>query len=181
MNKPTLPAWPQTGARTLLDHKRLSVAEHDYLLPDGRTVRWLVFPKQGDHVVVIARNAAGEVLVAFQYCPLPARTVDELPGGAIDAGETPEQAAIRELAEETGWRAAHAVKLGSYLVNNRRSRGRGHVVLCTGLSAGPAAPETGEIIASQWMTPAAINAAIRSGEIENVTFLAAWAMLCAGG
>ena len=35
-----------------------------------------------------------------------------VPGGAIEAGETPEQAAVREIAEETGYRIAQsALKL----------------------------------------------------------------------
>jgi 8-oxo-dGTP pyrophosphatase MutT (NUDIX family) len=34
----------------------------------------------------------------------------EIPGGAIDVDETPEQAAVREAYEETGWRVAGPVR-----------------------------------------------------------------------
>lgn len=34
----------------------------------------------------------------------------ELPAGLIDEGETPEQAAIRELQEETGFKAAKVLE-----------------------------------------------------------------------
>ena len=37
-----------------------------------------------------------------------------LPGGAIDEGETPEKAAIRELEEETGIKVSHLKKLGQF-------------------------------------------------------------------
>jgi 8-oxo-dGTP diphosphatase len=57
--------------------------------------------------VVIARNAGGVVLVFNLY-----RKVWELPGGLIDAGETPRDAAQRELFEEAGCRARDLDWLG---------------------------------------------------------------------
>jgi 8-oxo-dGTP diphosphatase len=47
--------------------------------------------------VVLARGPEGVLLVFNRY-----RRVWELPGGLIDAGETPREAAARELAEEAG-------------------------------------------------------------------------------
>ena len=50
-----------------------------------------------DFVVVVARSRRGVVLVYNRY-----RHVWELPGGLIDTGESPGDAALRELAEEAG-------------------------------------------------------------------------------
>ncbi|GAB2576849.1 NUDIX hydrolase [Kribbella endophytica] len=42
--------------------------------------------------------------VLLRYADLPARGGWDLPGGHISPGETPHEAAVRELREETGWR-----------------------------------------------------------------------------
>jgi 8-oxo-dGTP diphosphatase len=57
--------------------------------------------------VVLARSAQGIVVVFNRY-----RKVWELPGGLIDAGETPSEAAARELAEESGCTARNLQWLG---------------------------------------------------------------------
>ena len=53
--------------------------------------------------LLLTRRAAGLRRHAGQWA---------LPGGAIDAGESPEQAALRELAEEVGLRLGPAAVLG---------------------------------------------------------------------
>ena len=50
-------------------------------------------------VVIAVRDSAGR-LMAFERCDTPGAW--QLPQGGIDSDETPEQAAWRELAEETG-------------------------------------------------------------------------------
>ncbi|KAJ3123953.1 hypothetical protein HK098_001542 [Nowakowskiella sp. JEL0407] len=55
-------------------------------------------------VFSIIKNQDGtkETALISQFRPPTGKVVLELPAGLVDAGETPEQAAIRELHEETG-------------------------------------------------------------------------------
>jgi len=63
--------------------------------------------------VMIARAPEGVVLVLSCY-----RKVWELPGGLIDPGESPRQAAERELTEEAGCQARSSTWLGLVEVND---------------------------------------------------------------
>ena len=53
-------------------------------------------------LVLRQRDAQDEVLLVSQTRPAVGQATWELPAGLIDAGETPEGAARRELAEEVG-------------------------------------------------------------------------------
>jgi ADP-ribose pyrophosphatase len=53
---------------------------------------------------VLATTAEGEIVMVKQFRPAINDYTLELPGGSIEPSETPEQAAIRELYEETGYR-----------------------------------------------------------------------------
>lgn len=55
-----------------------------------------------DYVSVIAIDENGRIPLVRQYRPALDIYTIELPGGLLDAGETPEFCAIRELFEETG-------------------------------------------------------------------------------
>jgi 8-oxo-dGTP pyrophosphatase MutT (NUDIX family) len=71
-----------------------------------------------EHEVVRGPDAAGMVvadpdrgiLMIWRHRFLPDTWGWEVPGGAIDAGETAEQAARREFLEETGWSAEGPVR-----------------------------------------------------------------------
>lgn len=55
-------------------------------------------------------NDEGEILLMHRNAPK--RTQWELPGGKIEAGEEPEQAALREITEELGVTVSIVKKLG---------------------------------------------------------------------
>ena len=66
----------------------------------------------GEWVNIVPITPRGEVVLVKQYRHgLKGFTV-ETPGGMVDRGETPMEAAGRELLEETGYRAAEIVPLG---------------------------------------------------------------------
>ena len=67
--------------------------------------------------IIMAHTDHGVVLVLNRV-----RQVWELPGGFIDSGESPRQAAIRELAEEAGCVARDARWLGMVEVNDGQTR-----------------------------------------------------------
>lgn len=67
-------------------------------LEDGR---WEIV-RHDDAVAVLARDPQGRVLGVWQRRPAIGARTWELPAGLIDPGETPVQAAARELAEEVG-------------------------------------------------------------------------------
>ena len=54
---------------------------------------------------------AGQLLLTYQAAP---HYEFQLPGGGIDAGESPLQALHREVFEETGWSIAKPHRLGAF-------------------------------------------------------------------
>ena len=65
-----------------------------------------------DVAVVVAVNAQGHLLLVRQYRPPVDMVTLEIPSGHIEPGETPEEAARKELREETGWHAPTLELLG---------------------------------------------------------------------
>jgi ADP-ribose pyrophosphatase len=59
-----------------------------------------------DYVSVVATTVGGSLLVVRQFRPAVEAVTCELPAGHVEAGQTPEEAARVELAEETGYAAA---------------------------------------------------------------------------
>ena len=66
---------------------------------------------------VIALTSDNQVIIAKQFRCGPEKIMFEMPGGAVDPGESPEVAARRELLEETGYEAGTMEYLGTAYVN----------------------------------------------------------------
>jgi A/G-specific adenine glycosylase len=71
----------------------------------------------------------------------------EFPGGRLEAGESPEQAARREIREETGWEVGELTALATVTHHYTRYRVTLHGFLAT---LSPAAPEPVLTAASQY-------------------------------
>jgi ADP-ribose pyrophosphatase len=69
------------------------------------------------------------VVMVRQYRHGAQRVTLELPGGIVDPGEDPAEAAARELVEETGYRAARVLSLGSLNPNPALFDNRIHTYL----------------------------------------------------
>ena len=81
----------------------IEVVTKTYRMPDGVAVDWDIIAAR-DAVAVVAVTESGQFVLARQFRPGPACVLDELPGGELSVGESPLQAAGRELTEETGYR-----------------------------------------------------------------------------
>jgi ADP-ribose pyrophosphatase len=81
-------------------------------LPNGRRVELDLLPHPGASAVVPFLDD-NRVLLIQQYRHATGGDIMEIPAGKLDPGESPEQCALRELEEETGYRAGRIEKLGA--------------------------------------------------------------------
>ena len=117
--------------------------------------------------VILAADETKRILLVRQY-RLPANAhLWELPAGRLDPGEKPLQAARRELAEETGYKARTWKKLVSFWVSPGYVQEKMTIFLATDLTAGDATPMDDERIEARWFTRREIAGMIESGKIED--------------
>lgn len=81
----------------------LSVRRLDVEQPDGERIDYHAVRLK--HVAAaVVTDGAGRVLLMWRHRFLTDRWAWELPMGLIEPGESPAEAAAREVEEETGWR-----------------------------------------------------------------------------
>lgn len=88
----------------------------DIRMPDGVEIDWYFMDTPASVMVVAATEDGGLVMVRQYRHNLKRHTI-ELAAGGVSDGEDPEEAALRELVEETGYAPAEGVglqHLGSY-------------------------------------------------------------------
>jgi ADP-ribose pyrophosphatase len=137
--------WRTLSSRPVYANKWISVREDLVALPDGRTTVYGVV-SCGQCVGVLPFVDPETVLLVRQYRYVAGRPTWEMPTGGVHAGETLEQAAQRELAEETGHRARHLVRVSTYHTSKSVVDETAHLFLAEGLHRADTVPDETEFI-----------------------------------
>lgn len=91
-----------------------TITRKQYFFPDGSLHEFDLIGHDGEKgAIVLGLTSDNKVVVAEQFRPGPNKSMNELPGGMIEPGEDPEQAARREFREETGYEAGRMEPLGT--------------------------------------------------------------------
>ena len=91
----------------------------------------------------------------------------EVPAGGMDPGETPEEAVIRELREETGFTADTLAHLCNFWLAPGWCTEYMYAYMATGLSESPLSHDEDEDISLVWVPLSNIPNMIHSGEIQD--------------
>ncbi len=156
-----------TSSREVYKCKLFSVTEDEASDPKtGFEIRRSVVRHAGS-AVMRAVDEKRRILLVRQY-RLPAdKYLWELPAGRLDPGEKPLQAAKRELAEETGYKARTWTRLSSFWVSPGYVGERMTIFQATDLTAGEPTPMDDERIETRWFTRKEVKEMIASGRIED--------------
>ncbi len=114
-------------------------------LPDGNTAPREYIRHPGG-VGVVALTDQNEVLLVRQYRYPYGEILTEIPAGKRDPGEDPLTTGMRELEEETGYRAATYTPLGTLYPTPGCCDEMVYLYLATGLTAADAHPDEDEFL-----------------------------------
>jgi ADP-ribose pyrophosphatase len=127
----------------LLTAQRFQVVRLRRNLPDGSTDTRDVVRHPGA-VVILPLLDDGRVCLVENFRVAVDDRLLELPAGTLEPGEDPADTARRELAEETGYRAAKIEHLHSFWMSPGILSERMHLYLAKGLQPGPMDLDAGE-------------------------------------
>lgn len=150
------------------------VVEHTVEIDAQRPAEAFHSLAQADYVSVLARRASGHIPIVSQFRPAIGDVTWELPGGLLDAGESPEACCRRELREETGAIAARVISLGSFFPDT------GRLENLAWLFAAEISDVDSEFVGEPgvevaWVTPAELRAQILSGRFRHLLHIGALA------
>jgi ADP-ribose pyrophosphatase len=140
-------------------------------MPDGRrTTREII--EHRPVIVVVAVDDNDNVLLVRQYRTPVKKELLEVPAGGIDGDETPEEAVLREMQEETGFLPRKVVRLGGFYSAPGFCTEYLHLFLATDLVPGRLHAEDTDEISVVRVPVDEISAMLASGTFEDAKSIA---------
>jgi ADP-ribose pyrophosphatase len=143
-----------------------TLSQEEHVLPDGRRSAYEIIRHPGG-AAVLPVLPDGNVVLLRQFRPTIGASLWEIPAGRLDAGETPEICARRELEEEAGYMAGRLEKIAEMLPAVGYSDELIHLFLARDLTSVPSAPEGDEYIEAVPLPLREALAMVRRGEIRD--------------
>ncbi len=157
----------QTGSREIFKGRILRVCEDTVELPNGKqSTRELI--RHVGAAAVIPVTAEGNAIMERQYRYPFNEILTEVPAGKLDSREEdPLEAAKRELAEETGYRAEEWIDLGVYYPTCAYSDEKIYMYLARGLQRGEQKLDEGEFLHVEEVPLTELVEQVMKGEIPD--------------
>ena len=152
------------SSKLLLETPIFKVTQDHAVEPGGFEIQRAIVRHAGSSVIMPIDDRK-RILLVRQY-RLPAKDyMWELAAGRIDAGETPLQAAKRELREETGLKARKWTKAASFFASPGYVEEKMTIFAAEELTEGDQNLMDDERIETAWFTPRQLDEMIASGKI----------------
>jgi ADP-ribose pyrophosphatase len=174
MDDKKLKKWMLVDKKTVWKSKWMAIEDRTYDLPNGKRLDGYYHLNRPDYVLVLAFDKKNRLMLEKQYRRGVDDFVYEVPAGAIDAGETPIEAAKRELKEETGYEAEGDWAQEIYTQAGFSSMKAYVVVLKITNTDGKHSQEHDENIEFEMMTLEQVQEMIADGKVKDMGFLAAY-------
>lgn len=150
----------------------------DYLTtPEGKQVVYDYI----DHVPgagILPIDKDGNIILVSQYRNSIDDITYEVPAGCMDAEESPECCAIRELEEETGYIANEVIYLTKTVLAIGTSNEQTYIYMGKNLTKGTTQMEDEEFINVHVLTPEEVMSMIKAGKIvDSKTLIAIYAYM----
>jgi 8-oxo-dGTP pyrophosphatase MutT (NUDIX family) len=170
-------AWKTIGSTKLIEDRWLTLRADKCLLPNGAAIEPYYVVEERAWIHVMAVDALGRILTVRQYRYAADVVCTELPGGVVDAGEAPLEAAVRELREETGFSASRWELVGEVFANPARQTNKIHIFLAEDLHAeGEQCLDESEEIMWQFESESEIRARIKTQDFSQSLHIASFYM-----
>ena len=164
--------WKTLSSTPIYRNRWLALREDLVELPDGRTTIYGVVTC-GECVGILPFLDPETVLLIRQYRYVAGRTTWEMPTGGIRAGESLEEAAQRELAEEIGYRAGRLTSISTYHTSKSVLDETAHLFLGEGMERLALPPDETEFIEVRTFPFAEVLRMVLAGEIlDSMTIIA---------
>ncbi|HJV45990.1 MAG TPA: NUDIX hydrolase [Bacillota bacterium] len=129
--------WKRVNSQIVFHERYIRVRKDDLESPLGEQTDYVYLEDEIPGTVsIVAHLEDGRFLLVYQYrYPVQSKQYN-LPGGVIDPGETIQEAARRELQEETGYTAGEWIYAGMYHPMPSHHTRRAHLFVAKDLTRG---------------------------------------------